>query len=156
MILHKFHSLLRCIATLQKRIQLDLISNTSPSRKEPDPKTLDILLAHSTNLLAACDALASSLYSPQDKSTLTTELGSLLDEIRSIKEIVMPLTIRIEGTGTNIEEKMAALNIQKQNDKPERDVRAWFETCFAQVSRISDSISSELRDSTTVTSDATP
>ena len=136
------HTLLRLTTLLHKRILLDILPLSCPTIQNP---SLDALLIHSSSLHTSTDDLISTLYTPQNPTSIHTELITLVDVIRAIQS---GLTAVFLG----LEDHLATLSIQDQasgnenskGNKTIKDIKKWFDTCFEQIYKLSTTFMSTL------------
>ncbi|RDB21366.1 hypothetical protein Hypma_011600 [Hypsizygus marmoreus] len=137
----KIHAILRLSTLLHKRILKDILS---PQRNSPLNlpthiiQHLDTLPPESSALLVASDDLASTLYTPQDPSDISTELASFLKVIQRLQSTLTPFFKE-----SALVEQMEALSLQGSivsRNNPEK----WFEICFDQIRKAAQSLESTM------------
>jgi hypothetical protein len=139
------------LTLLYKRIRLELLASTpSPPIRTPTNAVLDEFLARSTSLLTAADELASSLYAPQDPEIINAELAVFTPTVVNIQKSVQEFF----PSETTLGEDLAALRLSdgsSVSDKGggKKDARRWFETCFKQINKISQSFEVSLVENST-------
>jgi len=127
------HALLRLTTLLHKRILLDLLSPSSPSIQNPP---LDALLLHSTALLTSTDDLISTLYTPQNSTSIRTELTTFVDVVRALQSGLQSAGF---FTTIGLEDQLGKMSIQGdgKGKKTGKDIKKWFDTCFEQIYKLS-------------------
>ncbi|KAJ6596892.1 hypothetical protein DFH09DRAFT_1133032 [Mycena vulgaris] len=124
----KVHGILRLAQLLHKRVLTDILST---SRGPPNNSTLDTLSSLSHVLLSASDELVSTLYTPQHRSNIETEL-------RSFRKIISDFQASLA--------KPDALETQLENLSLGSSTGSkWFDTCFVQLYKAVDALDASLR-----------
>jgi len=143
----KIQPLIRILSLLHKRILPDLIKPLDENAIE-DVAKLDIFPSISNSLLLCLEELVAVLYAPQDPSSISSAISSLQDTVRSTQS-----TLTTEGAisqvASNIktlQSSMGEMRLGNQSGTPKKDKDPvkWFDTCFAQVYKLSKSISDAL------------
>lgn len=138
------HVLLRLTSLLHKRILLDLFS-TSLSSTLNQP--LDALLLYSTSLLASTDDLISTLYTPQNSASISTELSTFIEVVRTLQSGLISAGF---FAAVGLEDELGQMSIQgsdgygKGKKKTREDIRKWFGSCFEQIYKLSTTFLSTL------------
>lgn len=105
---------------------------------------LDLLLEQSSTSLAAYDDLIATLYAPQKPSTILLAVASLVAQVHGTSRPILQIV-----PSPSLEVHMGSLEVSssskdgKTGGKP-KDIRKWFETCFAQIEKMSLSIEKDL------------
>ncbi|KAG6866914.1 hypothetical protein C0991_003829 [Blastosporella zonata] len=133
----KVHAILRLSTLLHKRIIKDVL--TIPSGQVTLPprvvQNLDLLPPQSSSLLVASDDLVATLYTPQVPSDISTELLPFMAVIDTLRSTLLEFIQE-----PSLVEQMQAMSLQT----PQKDPKKWFQTCFAQIQKAADSLSSLL------------
>jgi len=135
------HALLRLTTLLHKRILIDLLSSSSSTTPSLPNSPLDALLLHSTALLTSTDDLISTLYTPQNPTSIRTELTTLIDVVRTLQSGLH--TAGFFAT-IGLEDQLRQMSIQGDGKKTGKDIKKWFDTCFEQIYKISTTFVSTL------------
>jgi hypothetical protein len=120
------HPLLRMISSLHKKVQLDLLTSSSP---RPMPE-YDVLVIQSSTLISHLDDFVSSLYSPQQLENVASSLQQLLTHLDTLKDVLQPFI-----PDQSLEE--AAANLSLDSKKGTKNTAKWLTTCFAQIQSLS-------------------
>jgi hypothetical protein len=91
-------------------------------------------------LLTAADELASSLYAPQDPEIISAELAAFTPTVIHLQMSVQEFF----PSSTTLGEHLATLRLSEEASVTDmgggkKDARKWFETCFKQINKISQS-----------------
>jgi len=136
------HQILRLTTLLHKRILLDLLASPAPA----PVSAFDNLLVQSNSLLTTSDDLVSTLYTPQDPSSVRQETIALARVAAKLHSQVATFF-----SATNeLEKQLNALEISAftpapttQPSKKKAD-KKWFETCFDQIAKLCGTLSESL------------
>ncbi|KAF8844967.1 hypothetical protein BDN67DRAFT_942534 [Paxillus ammoniavirescens] len=140
------HQILRLTTLLHKRILLDLLASPAPA----PVSAFDDLLVQSNFLLTTSDELVSTLYTPQDPSSVRQETMALA---RVAAKLHSQVAILFSATD-ELEKQLSALDIESsaftpapttQPSKKKAD-KKWFETCFDQIAKLCGTLSESLTD----------
>ncbi|EMD38311.1 hypothetical protein CERSUDRAFT_104910 [Gelatoporia subvermispora B] len=146
----KVQPLLRFTTMLHKRVLLDAFPWFSSQSPAISNLTLDPLPALSHDLLVNSEELAASLYAPQDLSNVTSSVTSLADAVAKLQSALLDSSMLPPPRPTSVEalvEGVSSMRVSSDgaSEKPkaqakDRDIRGWFDTCFAQIDRLSKSL----------------
>ncbi|KAF9227929.1 hypothetical protein BS17DRAFT_774506 [Gyrodon lividus] len=138
------HQILRLTTLLHKRILLDLLTFPAPAPMS----AFDSLLIQSNFLLTTSDDLVSTLYTPQDPSSVRQETNALT---KVAADLHSQLVIFFAATD-ELGKQLAALDIESsaatpvpaiQRAKKKAD-KKWFDTCFDQIAKLCSTLSESL------------
>ena len=138
--LGQVYPLLRMTVLLHKRIQLDVLKGVK------DPPTsmiplLDSLPPRSHALLLSTEELTAALYSPQDSSSIRSALVSLVADVNQLAAVLYDgQLLALKDADINaLTKQMAAASINSSSakSKTSSDSRKWFDTCFEQINKVS-------------------
>ncbi|KAH9952133.1 hypothetical protein B0H21DRAFT_715931 [Amylocystis lapponica] len=147
----KIQPLLRFIVLLHKRVLLDILSNPSPTSPHVDhnPHTiLDAFPPHSHTLVLASEELVAALYAPQDQSDIVSAVSALADVVHRLHQRLLDSTLlsSVRNSMDELTNGVGALSVTGTADsiqgsrKKQKDVRKWFDTCFAQIGSLTKSV----------------
>ncbi|PSR94111.1 hypothetical protein PHLCEN_2v4539 [Hermanssonia centrifuga] len=144
----KILPMFRMVAMMHKRIILDILKQSTPP-KDASATSIDVLPGLSHTLLLACEELVAVLYAPQDSRAIRSAILSLAETVRKVKTSLLSTQllpdIRPSADVGSLEKKMGQVSINNETPaKKERNVRAWFNTCFEQIEKLSQTIGSSL------------
>ncbi|PCH37961.1 hypothetical protein WOLCODRAFT_87743 [Wolfiporia cocos MD-104 SS10] len=137
----KVQPLLRFSTLLHKRVQLDILSDASTAT--PSLEALDALPSCSHGLLVASEEVVAALYAPQNPANVASAITSLSTAVKTLRLTLEDgaLLPRRNGDVDELTTGMATLSVGGNgvNGQKNRDARGWFETCFAQIEKLSQS-----------------
>lgn len=133
--------LIRILSLLHKRLLPDLIKPLSVSK---NLTKLDIFPEISTTLLLALEEVVAVLYAPQNPSSISSTISTLGTTTNSIQNILLDEGV-LATPASDVEalaKEVGEMTVGAQSGtKKEKDPAKWFDTCFAQISKLSKSIS---------------
>ncbi|KAI0093500.1 hypothetical protein BDY19DRAFT_902285 [Irpex rosettiformis] len=136
----KVHSLLRMVVLLHKRIFLDILKHSSPSISD---STFDKLPPLSHKLLLAMEDVVAALYAPQDVPTVHSSIAAIADSVYHLQPLILNEFIGSDGAEAvdALTKKMEQVSVSGKLTKgKDADVRKWFNTCFEQIAKLSQTI----------------
>jgi hypothetical protein len=135
------HALIRITCLLHKQI-LSILS--PPSQPHPPNDIADQLPPISSTLLTTTDDLVSSLYPPQDAPSLSTELASWLQNIRSLEKVLEGFW-RLTPDPPPLEQGLSEIHLGEPSEKGGLiKGKRWFQTCFTQIFKLGDQLVADL------------
>ncbi|KIJ69400.1 hypothetical protein HYDPIDRAFT_172811 [Hydnomerulius pinastri MD-312] len=142
------HQILRLTTLLHKRILLDLLS--SPPLVPISNTAFDALLIQSNFLLTTSDDLVATLYTPQDRSSICEETVALAKVATTLQSQLLPFFPAV----AELEKQLSELSIKDSSSSSapasatkitkKRADKKWFDTCFDQIARLSDTLRESL------------
>jgi len=140
----RIQPILRFSALMHKRILLDVL--TSQTAVHADNAALDILPSHSHSLLLASEEVVSTLHAPQDLSDIASSVEKHADVVARLQALLVDRDLLpVPSTDVDaIAEGLEALKVGDSQKKARKDVRRWFDTCFAQIQTLSSSVAASL------------
>lgn len=139
------------VVLLHKRVQLDILKNAKSSTFKT--RSLDALPQHSHNLLLAMEESIAALYSPQDPSAIRSSTTSLAENVIQLKTVLYDQEfLGTESAGSEgaadveaLAKKMTEVSVNSSSAHSKtHNIRKWFDTCFDQIQKLSQTIIASL------------
>lgn len=124
---------------LHKRVLLDILKGAK-AQTPAATAALDALPQCSHNLLLATEESIASLYSPQDPSVMRSALVSLQTVVADLKTVLYVENFlgSADADVKPLEQTLAEVSVgASPRQKKTPDVRKWFDTCFDQIHKLS-------------------
>lgn len=130
---------------MHKRVLLDILKS-APAKSS---STLDALPQRSRDILVTVEELIAALYSPQDTSAIKAAVETLAADVTKLKVALLDGKLLVDADDKistsdvdSLQKKMATVSVNGSTQKKPTDVRKWFDTCFEQVTKLSQTVTS--------------
>ncbi len=137
------------VVLLHKRILLGLLKNVPSTVPN---SILDKLPSQSHNLLLTIEDVVAALYAPQDVTAVQFSIIALAQFVSQFRSVILDEFIVVGYPKASTTEAIDALTMAfdeasisgKSTRRKEADVRRWFNTCFEQIAKLSQTIIASL------------